>query len=289
MNIIDRFCNKFPRFGIPHLIKFIVFGTGLVYILTHIVNDFTLFDWLSFHPWRIMEGQVWRLISFIFIPMQENPVWFAVTLYVTYMVGTTLERFWGTAKFTLYVLFNLLVLAGSGMLVHFISPAYSGFTIPFISGYFIQTFFIFAFVTMAGDTTFHLNFIIPMRGGLLGLLMGGALLYELFLGRFFPLFYPFNFLPFVLLIPYLLFCGSTLFNLRRRHSAPRPTSKAAIDFHRAKRKVEKTREARAYTRKCEVCGKTDTEYPDMEFRYCSRCEGYHCYCIDHINHHTHVQ
>lgn len=42
-----------------------------------------------------------------------------------------------------------------------------------------------------------------------------------------------------------------------------------------------------YTRKCAVCGRTDTDYPELEFRYCSRCQGYHCFCQDHINNHIH--
>ena len=44
-----------------------------------------------------------------------------------------------------------------------------------------------------------------------------------------------------------------------------------------------------YRHKCTVCGRTDTTHPDLEFRYCSRCNGYYCYCIDHINDHPHIQ
>ena len=45
----------------------------------------------------------------------------------------------------------------------------------------------------------------------------------------------------------------------------------------------------AYTHRCTICGRTDVSHPDLEFRYCSRCNGYHCYCIDHINNHEHIQ
>ena len=44
-----------------------------------------------------------------------------------------------------------------------------------------------------------------------------------------------------------------------------------------------------YTHKCTVCGRTDVSNPELEFRYCSRCRGYYCYCQDHINNHTHIQ
>ena len=44
-----------------------------------------------------------------------------------------------------------------------------------------------------------------------------------------------------------------------------------------------------YRHKCTVCGRTDADYPNLEFRYCSKCKGYYCYCIDHINNHAHIQ
>ena len=46
---------------------------------------------------------------------------------------------------------------------------------------------------------------------------------------------------------------------------------------------------RPYRHKCTVCGRTDTDYPNLEFRYCSKCNGYYCYCMDHINNHVHIQ
>ena len=284
MRFIDRFCTRFPRFGIPHLARFLVFGIGLVFIAGLLApDDATFTTWLFFSSHAILEGEVWRLVSFIFVPTQSNPIWVAVSLYVAYRLGTALEQAWGTAKFNLYILFNIITLAGAGMLVHFFAPHLSFATGIFVSGSFIQTFLILTFITLSSDSTFQLYFMIPIRAGLLGILIGGALLYDLLWALRF--FYPLNFLPFVLLLPYLLFCGGTLFGQVSSHH--RPTTKAAINFHHAKKKVEQKQQERAYTRKCEVCGKTDTEYPDMEFRYCSRCNGYHCYCMDHINNHEH--
>ena len=44
-----------------------------------------------------------------------------------------------------------------------------------------------------------------------------------------------------------------------------------------------------HTHRCTICGRTDVSHPDLEFRYCSRCNGYHCYCQDHISNHTHIE
>ena len=58
-----------------------------------------------------------------------------------------------------------------------------------------------------------------------------------------------------------------------------------IDLKTARKQMEK----QGYLHKCSVCGITDNDNPNMEFRYCSKCNGYYCYCAEHINAHVHVQ
>ena len=63
--------------------------------------------------------------------------------------------------------------------------------------------------------------------------------------------------------------------------------KNVVDFQREARRINRENREKPYSRKCEVCSRTDADFPDLEFRYCSRCSGYHCYCQDHINDHVH--
>lgn len=63
-------------------------------------------------------------------------------------------------------------------------------------------------------------------------------------------------------------------------------SQQTVNFKKA---ASKAYQQKGYIHKCAVCGKTDTEYPDMEFRYCSKCNGYYCYCMEHINNHVHIE
>ena len=72
-----------------------------------------------------------------------------------------------------------------------------------------------------------------------------------------------------------------------RSKAKHQTSRQTIHFKTAARQQKQKEEARGYRHKCAVCGRTDTDFPDLEFRYCSRCEGYHCFCQDHIFNHEH--
>ena len=85
--------------------------------------------------------------------------------------------------------------------------------------------------------------------------------------------------------PLLLFCGGWLLDFIA--PARIQQRKKTINYKREARRVNREREARGYNYKCAVCGRTDADYPNLQFRYCSRCQGYHCFCEDHINNHIH--
>ena len=39
--------------------------------------------------------------------------------------------------------------------------------------------------------------------------------------------------------------------------------------------------------RCAICGRTELDNPNLEFRYCTKCHGYYEYCQDHLFTHTH--
>ena len=110
---------------------------------------------------------------------------------------------------------------------------------------------------------------------------------------FFTLAFPYCLFPVVALLNYFLFFGKEVQNVlprmgsyHRSYTSPRQT--AAPNPQWADRYRGKDGQ-KPYRHMCTVCGRTDTDYPDLEFRYCSRCKGYYCYCSDHINNHAHIQ
>ena len=282
--MIDRFCYNRPRFGIPGLIRYVVFGTGLVYILGMMDTTNTLYSLLAFSPGDIMQGQVWRLFTFAIVPMQGQVIFLVIMLYLSFMLGTSLEQTWGTAKFTIYYFLNVFLLAVAGMLAHLFFPQFSFASGLFVNGFYIHIFVLLMFTTLYPDLTFRLMFVIPVKAKWMGILSAVLLFYEMF--RFLG-FFPINLIPLALFFVYLLFSWD--FWARYFRTQGQQSSSTVINFKRASKKIEEQRRARPYTRKCEVCGKTDTDYPNLEFRYCSRCNGYHCFCIDHINNHAHIQ
>jgi hypothetical protein len=42
--------------------------------------------------------------------------------------------------------------------------------------------------------------------------------------------------------------------------------------------------------RCAVCGITEKDNPDMEFRYCVECDGGdYEYCMEHLKNHKHIK
>ena len=108
---VDRFAMKHPRFGIPNLMKYIVIGNVLVYLLA-VFAGYESISFLAFSWADILHGEIWRLVTFIFMPgyySRGDVLWLALFLYLYYSLGTTLEREWGTAKFSLYYLSGVVL------------------------------------------------------------------------------------------------------------------------------------------------------------------------------------
>ena len=280
---LDRFAYKHSRFAVPDLMRYIVFGTAIVYVLD-MFSDNMLSAFLSFSVPAIIHGQIWRLVSFIIVPDSMNILWTVVSLLFYYSIGTTMEREWGSAKFTLFYACGILLTILSGVISGLFGAGYVSMTA-------VNQSLFLAFATLYPNAQIRLYFILPLKAKWL------AIFYVVMMGwnvlsTFFK--YPLALVPYVLLlilppilaslVNYALFFWSDLSNAMglARHRASRQT----VNFKQATRHAQ---QQKGYLHKCAVCGKTDTEYPDMEFRYCSKCNGYYCYCMEHINNHVHVE
>lgn len=266
---IDRFCYKHPRFGIPNLMLGIVICNVIVYVLD-MVSRGSLSPLLYFSRYYILHGQVWRLITFIMVPGYSNIIWLAIGLYFYWFIGSNLEREWGAGKFTIYYFSGVLLTVIVGMITGYASITY------------INLSLFLAFATLFPNLRFLLFFIIPVKAKWLAWL-DGALLAFSFVSYLIQGSIGGAVLILVSILNYLIFFWDELMYFVRRQK--RSTSRQAMNFKRA---AEAKRDAKGYLHKCAVCGRTDTEFPDLEFRYCSKCKGYYCYCMDHINNHVHI-
>ena len=291
---IDKFCARHRRFGVPKLMRYIVFMSAAVYIIHMMDRTGTLLPLLGFHPGLIMSGQVWRLVTWVFLPLNSNVFFTAIMLYFYYYIGSTLEREWGTPKFTIYYISGLILNIIYGLLTWFIlkqSPSamfldYLWFDTFWLAPNFLNLSMFFAFAALFPDHRVMLFFIIPIKMKWMALISAAFFVYSI-LADVFTGKYAIAFLPLVALLNFLIICGSDLLdNARpiRVRSSPQ-----TINFRKAAEKARREYDDKHYRHKCSVCSKTDTDYPDLEFRYCSRCSDYHCFCIDHINNHIHFK
>ena len=267
---LNRFCYKHPRFGIPNLMNVIVIGSVLVYLLDMFSqNSFS--SLLYFSLPHILQGQIWRLVTFVFMPLDSRLIYFALSLYLYWMIGTTLEREWGTAKFTLFYVMGVVLNVLLGLLTGYATMTYVNLSL------------FFAFATLYPETRFMIFFIIPVKvkwlAWLDAALFAWSIIQYLIGGHFLMAL-----IPVIAILNYFLFFSADFARLfgRIRHK----TSKQTINFKKAQAQARKTK---GYIHKCAVCGITDEMDSSMEFRYCSKCSGYHCYCMNHINNHVHIE
>ncbi len=266
---IEEFCYKHPNFGIPNLMKYIVIANVAFWILNAVSP--AAMSGLLFSPRAIMQGQIWRLVSFIFIPPSTGVLAF-IAFYFYYWIGTTLENQWGTGQFTIYFFTGVVLTIVYGFLVYFIM----GISLSLSSTYIYLSMF-FSFAALFPDMQVLFLFVIPVKMKYLALVDAAFFLLSVFSMPF-----PANLLPVVAVLNFLIFCGGELKAL-----LPRKKSRGTINFRKESSRIRKQQESRLYTHKCAVCGRTDADHPELEFRYCSRCQGYHCFCSDHINNHVH--
>ncbi len=282
---LNRFIYNNSNKGIPNLMLYISVLTLVSYFIMMADRSGAFARAICFDRTAILHGQVWRLFTFILVP-QSNGIWLFLLLFAYYGIGRMVEQAWGTLKFNLFYLCGVLLTDIAAMI-------FGGGA----SAYYLNLSLFLALATLFPDNQVLLFYIIPLKMKYLAWAYLLVVLVEIVQGHFFSLF---------ALLNYFLFFGWDFVNvlpgngqfvrdIRRKHARPNPnwadryqTTKSSKRKQSAQRTV-KTSDAPAYRHKCAVCGRTDISNPELEFRYCSKCRGYYCYCEEHINNHAHIK
>jgi membrane associated rhomboid family serine protease len=283
---IDRFAYTHPRFGIPRLMLYVVAGQILVYLLS-LFAGYTAISFLTFDLSHLLRGEVWRLVTFIFMPNASHPLSFILLSSFYYFVGTTLEREWGTAKFTLYYLSGMALSVVGTVLAALLSGQYG---LVLYNAYYLNLTLFLAYAVLYPDAGIMLYMVIPLKAKWLAWADGALFLWSVvrsvsrgdLVGIVTPIVALLNFLVF-------FWPELTAFLGIQTHRIRHQSSHQTIQFKSAVKQQRRKESAQGYRHKCAVCGRTDTDFPDLDFRYCSRCAGYHCFCQDHIYNHEHFK
>lgn len=283
---MSNFERKFGKYAIKNLSLVLIVCYGIGYILQRV--NIAVFDFLTLNPYLILQGQVWRLVTWILIPPQAgNILSVMIMMLFYYSVGTTLERTWGTYRYNVYIFSGLLftvlgsfVSLGVGYLFYsdMINAAGAAYFFQLgalsFSTYYVNMSIFLAFAATFPTAQVLLMFIIPIRVKWLGIA------YAVLLGLSFLESGLFARIAMVAsLANFILFFITT----RRRVMISPKQMKRRQEF---KTQVKKRPEVRVH--KCAICGRTDETNPELEFRFCSKCEGNYEYCQDHLFTHQHV-
>lgn len=279
----DMFCYRNRDKGIPNLMLYISIGSAVVYVMSDILGSYTLYNLLYFDRALILQGQVWRLFTYPLTYQAGNVLLTAVALICYYSLGRAMENVWGTLRFNLFYLTGVVLMD----VYCLIFGGYASVT-------YLNLSLFLSYATLFPDSQFLLLFIIPVKAWIFALLDLALVVVDLFVYPF-----PYNLFSVVSLANYFLFFGKDVLNVipvswrtnfRRLFHKSTPQQPKVIPFNKAGSYEASHAKAKApYTHRCTVCGRTDVSNPELEFRYCSRCKGYYCYCQDHINNHVHIQ
>lgn len=275
----ERFCLRNRNKGIPNLMLYICIGNAVMYVISMVTQNYTLYNLLSFNRRLILQGQVWRLFTYPLTYLTSNILLMAISLLCYYSLGNAMERMWGTLKFNIFYLTGVVLMDIYAMIFNCSANVY----------YLNMSLFL-GYATLFPDASFLLFFIIPVKAWVLALFD----LVIILLGVFSPPFTAANLFPLIALGNYFLFFGKDVLNViplswqsnARKLFHKKPKQPKVIQFHVSQKPQEPKQN---YNHRCTVCGRTDVSNPELEFRYCSKCKGYYCYCQDHINNHVHIQ
>lgn len=145
--------RKLRRYTISDLMKTIVIGQGIVYILMYVWPSlgYQLYSMMTLSRSAILRGQIWRLVTFVFAPPASSPLFVLFALYFYYMIGSGLERRWGKVKFNLYY--------GIGMLCAIIACLLTGHA----DNTYLNLSLFFAYAAMYPNEEVYLFGILPIK------------------------------------------------------------------------------------------------------------------------------
>jgi len=263
MRILNQLERRFGSGGIPNVTLILILAQVAVYIISRAQPELLSAFYLV--PALVLQGQVWRVISFLVVPPVTNPIFAFFFWYLFYLMGNSLEHYWGTFQYNMY------------LLIGYVATVAVSFLIPgaISSNGFLQGSVFLAFAFLNPDFLLYIFFILPLKIKWLALLTWLYYAYVLIFGQWIE-----RLLIIASILNFLLFFWD---DIRERIATGRRHMSG-----QAGRFTQTKYEKQAFHR-CVICGITDLSHPDAEFRYCTQCAGTPCYCVEHLQGHEHTQ
>lgn len=277
MNFLNKMERKFGKYAIPNL----TFGLIGIYILGYIIEVTmpNVSGMLTLEPYYIMQGQVWRLISWILIPPDSSLIFVIFMLMCYYFIGISIEHTIGTFRYNVYLLGGMIITTISAMALYGINYLVTGELLQEMGKYYntnyVNMSLFLLFATLFPNAQFQVYFIIPVKAKWMGIIeavwaafsfVGGGIAERTAI--------------LASLANFLIFYLCT-----RNYHRVSPKEVRRKQVYR-----QQMRQPQGVTRhKCAICGRTEKDGDNLEFRFCSKCEGNYEYCQEHLFTHQHIK
>ena len=284
MNFLNKMERKFGRYAIPELTKYIILCYVIGYALEVLQNmtGVGIMGYLALSPYHILHGQIWRLVSWVLIPPSGLDIFTIIMLLFYYSLGTALERTWGEFRYNVYIFSGILFTVIGAFLLYFIGGLQiSLYGASIISTYYINLSIFLAFAANYPGMQVLLYFVIPIKIKWMAYLDIAYLAYNFIRVSGYGA-WAVRMMILVSLLNFIIF-----FFMTRNYKTISPR-----EIHRKqqfKKAVHPKMTPNITKHKCAICGRTENDGDDLEFRFCSKCNGNYEYCQEHLFTHTHIK
>ena len=283
MNFLNKLERKFSKYAVSNLTMYLIFGYVIGYVLSRMAPG--MLNYLTLDPYRVLHGQIWRLVTWVLIPPSTQSVLFYVIMMMFYyQLGTSLERTWGVFRYNVYIFGGILYTVIGAFVTWMIMTAVygnAGLTGAIVgvqvSTYYICMSIFLAFAACYPNMQILLYFIIPIKMKWMAYVYAVLMLLDLVQGS-----WPQRIVMMMSLLNFVIFFLSTrdLYRFSPKEVHRRQAYRQAVN---------RPQSAGITKHKCAVCGRTEKDDPSLEFRFCSKCAGNYEYCQEHLFTHQHVQ
>lgn len=286
---MSKWEKKFGKYAISNLTLILIMCYVAGYILTWLAP--TIMAYLTLDAYAILHGQVWRLVTWLIAPPSSFGIFTIIMLYFYWSLGTQLERVWGVWRYNVYIFTGiLLTIVGSFVtmgIYYLLFPEIDPLSAAVLfrwGAHFFSTYYVNMSIFLAYAFTFPENqillmFVIPVKVKWIGIIYGVMLVIDMISSISMGLWFRVAAIG-ASLLNFLIFFLRTRNHM---HLNPKQIKR------RAEFRQDIRRNPRVTKHKCAVCGQTDQDDPDLEFRFCSKCNGNYEYCQNHLFTHVHVK
>ncbi len=305
MSFLQKLEKKIGKYSIRNLTKYIILTYVIGYVLMMIEygTGAPIREAIGLNPDAILHGQIWRIVSWVLIPPSSFDVFTIIMLICYYQLGTLLERVWGDFLYNVYIFGGLIMTLIGSFVLYFIfavpGNAFVSATNGYVIGQLFSTYYVSLSIFLGFAMTFPeqqmlLFFIIPIKIKWLALVDVAYLAYEIINSVITMGFIN----ALLVIVPIICSLAATIvffvmtrkyqFGQARRNFQDR---KRQREFQKAMSRGQAQRNNiygnNGAHHKCCICGRTELDDPNLEFRFCSKCNGNYEYCQDHLFTHVH--